>query len=95
MIALGLHLSHVIDFSCYKAPRDCDAVLGVIDRMREANLMSQDQLRYVFISTDSTYDASAFLLDTHKHKFVPPNFMKADRATMPELPMGDRKKMYA
>ena len=77
LLELGLRLSHVVDFSCYKAPRDCDAVLKVIDRMREANSLSDECVRYVFISTDSTYDASAFLLDTHKHRFVPPAYMKA------------------
>ena len=95
VIELRLHLAHVIDFSCFKAPRDCDAVLGVIDKAREAGLLSSEALRYVFISTDSTYDASTFLLDSHQHTFVPPAFMKADRSALLTLPKNDRRQMYA
>ena len=88
-------MAHVVDFSCYKL-HDCEVILDVLDRLREASLLEKDgqKLRYVFISTDSTYDASAYLLDAHKHKFVPPAFMKADRASLPKLPKHDRTRMY-
>jgi len=50
----------------------------------------------MFISTDSTYDASAFLLDSHTHKFVPPAFIKEEaQQNLPKLPKHEQTKMYA
>lgn len=51
-------------------------------------------VKYLFISTDSTYDSSAFLLDQHRHKFVPSGFLKPDQPAKPKLPKGDSRLMY-
>ena len=56
-----LPLKYVVDFSCFK-PQDCHSILKVIDQVKAAGKQAE-KLKYVFISTDSTYDASAFLID--------------------------------
>ena len=87
-------LTHVVDFSCYKI-QDCDRVLSVIDQIRTNGLLSETKrLKYLFISTDSTYDSSGYLLDCHRHKFIPNGFMKAGQESKPKLPKNDKTRMY-
>ena len=58
----GLPLSGVIDFSAFREEQ-CQQVIDIVSQVRAAGLVVQSKLKYVFISTDSTYDASAFMLD--------------------------------
>ena len=54
-------------------------MIYIIEEAKRAGKVIQGQkLKYVFISTDSTYDASAFLLDQHRHKFIPNGFLKPE-----------------
>ena len=93
ILETGLPLTHVVDFSCYNL-QDCTNALLVIEQVKNAG-SQPGRLRYIFISTDSTYDASAFLLDQHRHKFIPAAFLKPDQASKPKLPKHDRRLMYS
>ena len=65
----------MVDFSAFR-PEQCQQVLDIIAQVKAAGLfVPGKKLKYVFISTDSTYDASAYLLDQHSHKFIPPGFL--------------------
>ena len=72
-------------------------MLQTIELVRAAGkLVSGTKLKCVFISTDSTYDASGFLLDSHTHKFIPQAFLKATpNQEKPKLPKNNRTEMYA
>ena len=74
--------------------------MSVIDAVKTAGrLSSVIQLKYLFISTDSTYDASAFLLDQHRHKFIPDGFLKSTLNKLncpekPKLPKNGTSSLY-
>lgn len=86
----GLPLGYVIDFSGFKES-EVQVVLKIIKALKndEVSIGSMRMVKYLFISTDSTYDSSAFLLDQHRHKFVPKGFNKpegSDQKVKPKLP---------
>ena len=88
----GDRIDSIVDFSCFK-PAVLADTLKVINMMRsEGRLIESQPVRYCFISTDSTYDASALILDSHKHKLYNPEKQQAEGK--PKLPQ-DKKRMYA
>ena len=94
MIKQGVPLSSVVDFSAFR-PEHCQQVLDIIAQVKAAGLLVPGKkLKYVFISTDSTYDASAYLLDQHSHKFIPPGFLKPDQASKPKLNKDSKSNIY-
>lgn len=50
-----------------------------------------DTLKYIFISSDSTYDASAILLDSFTHKLINPNKFDLSK---PKFPKNDSMTMF-
>ena len=74
----GKRIDTVVDFSCFK-PQVLADTLKILNLMREnGRLVDDTALRYCFISTDSTYDASALILDSHLHKLYNPKKQIAD-----------------
>ena len=56
-------------------------------------------MKYVFISTDSVYDASHFLIDSHRHKHLKNSHAQAsaqeeqsEEKSKPKLPKNDKKQ---
>ena len=88
----GTKVEHFVDFSCFK-PKECSDIFQILDMLREkGRLVTSRSLRYCFISTDSTYDASCMLLDSHKHKLYHPDKQKIENKL--KLPKNDQRCMY-
>jgi len=86
----GAKVANIVDFCCFK-PAECQQVFtDLIEPLsREGRLNAS--LRYVFVSTDSTYEASAILIDGFAHKFVSPAKQKEG---LPKFPKSDKLAMY-
>ena len=79
----------ISDFCCFKRKEVLTIFNGLIRPLQAEGLI--DTLNYVFISSDSTYDASAILLDSFSHKLVNPD--KFDQSK-PKFPKNETTAMF-
>jgi hypothetical protein len=86
----GGKLAYVVDFCCFK-PDECRLIFSDLLEPLSRQEKLVKNVKYVFISTDSTYEASAILIDSFAHKFANP---VKQISGIPKFPKNDSLSMY-